>query len=128
MIGKMLAVTPAAVWNLHQDVVRLACETEDLCFLLENYPILEMNQWREVHGPDLDGFHREYPGAAEFIARAAQALKQIGRLHELADSISERRGLFYWFARACMDWPSEFTLAKGCDSRHEEVFAGADGY
>ena len=64
MIGKELADSPAAVLNWHRDVVTLACETEDLCDLLERYPILELNNWRKEHGSDLDGFHRKHPDAA----------------------------------------------------------------
>jgi hypothetical protein len=125
---KSLAVSPTAVWQLHEDVLRIFCETDELRDSIERYPLPELTQWLELHGPNLDEWHIQYPSAAAKIAHAADAVKHIRTLADLAREILRRHELFCWFARACVDWPSERDLPWQQASRHEEAFMAADDF
>ena len=126
---KAVAVTARELSQLHEDVLTVFCQTAALRDRLLQYPYdrdeQEFSRWLKSH--ESDWF--SYPGIAPIEARTPEALQWVGSLAKLTASISDRRELFFWFARAYVKWPADWPLlVQTSASRHDDAFAVADEY
>ncbi len=99
---------PMALWRLHEAVFQLFDAFFQLSASLDAYPIdygserfcawLESNRFEDW---PTDPYH------SVIADRAREALQRSLACADLAASIRQHKQLFFWFAEAYVNWPSE---------------------